>query len=199
MTMTKSTNHLGGRLPLADPNSLTGPQRDLYDALKSTWVAYADQLGVRATTDDGRLIGPFNAFLLHPEITEKLSALQAAEAQQTTLAPAVREVAIIAVGAIWRADYELYAQFAVARRSGLSDAAVAALAAGHIPDDLPHDELLAARIVFGLTTNHRIDDDLYREAERTFGTTGLFDILAVTGVYQTVCSMLALFEVPALE
>lgn len=42
-----------------------------------------------------------------------------------------------------------------------------------------------------------VDDDLYREAERLFGSTGLFDIAAVMGVYQTVCSMLALFEVPA--
>jgi 4-carboxymuconolactone decarboxylase len=197
--MTESTNGLGGRLPLLDPNTLTGPQRALYDALKSTWVAYANQIGVRATTDDGRLIGPFNPFLLHPEITDKLSDLQAAEAQHTTLAPAVREVAIIAVGTVWRADYELYAQFAVARRSGLPDTAVAALAAGRIPDDLPHDELLAARIVFRLITDHRIDDELYQEAERTFGTTGLFDILAVTGVYQMVCSMLALFEVPTPE
>lgn len=195
--MTQSTNGLGGRLPLADPDALSGPRRALYDTLMSTWVAYADQIGVRATTDDGRLIGPFNAFLLHPEITERLSALQAAEAQHTTLRPAVREVAILAVGAVWQADYELYAQFAVAHQSGLSDAAVAALAAGRIPDDLARDELLAARIVVELITNHRIDETLYREGESTFGTTGLFDILAVTGVYQTVCSMLALFEVPA--
>lgn len=197
--MRQSTNGLGGRLPLFDPSMLTGSQRALYDTLKSTWVAFADQIGVKATTDDGRLIGPFNPFLLHPEITDKLSALQVAEAQYTTLAPAVREVVIIAVGAVWRADYELYAQFAVARQSGLSDTAVTALAAGRIPDDLPHDELLAARIVFGLISNHRIDDELYREAEQTFGTTGLFDILAVAGVYQTVCSMLALFEIPAPE
>jgi len=38
-----------------------------FDMLTKTWVAYANKLGVQATTKDGRLIGPFNAFLLHPE------------------------------------------------------------------------------------------------------------------------------------
>jgi 4-carboxymuconolactone decarboxylase len=194
--MTQSDDGLGGRLPLFDPTTLTGSQRALYDTLMSTWVAFAGKIGVQATTDDGRLIGPFNPLLLHPEITAKMSDLQVAEAQYTTLAPAVREVVIIATGAVWRADYELYAQFSVARQTGLPDSAVTALAAGRIPDDLPHDESLAAKVVFALLANHRIDDELYREAEQTFGATGLFDILAVAGVYQTICSMLALFEIP---
>jgi 4-carboxymuconolactone decarboxylase len=38
---------------------------------------------------------------------------------------------------------------------------------------------------------------LYRQGEQAFGAKGLFDIIAVMGVYQTVCSALALFEVPA--
>ena len=64
--MTKPGQSLGGRLPLADPATLTSAQRDLLDTLKATWVAYANQLGVQATTEDGRLIGAFNAFLLQP-------------------------------------------------------------------------------------------------------------------------------------
>lgn len=194
--MQQSDQRLGGRLPLADPATLTGAQRALFDQLKSTWVAYADGLGVQSTTPDGRLIGPFNAFLLHPDITEKLSALQIAESSHTTLAPRVREVVIIAVGAVWRADYELYAQMTVGRKTGLSDQAITALASGNVPGDLGADEQLAARLAFELAQRHRVDDTLYRQAEQVFGATGLFDILAVMGIYQTVCSMLALFEVP---
>ncbi len=194
---TNPNQNLGGRLPLADPATLTGAQRDLFETLKATWVMYADKLGVQATTEDGRLIGPFNAFLLHPEVTAKLSEFQAAEAANTTLSPRVREVVIIVVGAVWRADYELYAQINVAHNAGLSKDAISTLANGGIPEDLSDHEKLAARLARELSTRHRIDDEMYREAEEAFGRTGLFDIVAVMGVYQAVCSALALFEVPA--
>jgi len=194
--MTNPSQNLGGRLPLADPATLTSAQRDLYDKLMSTWVAYANKLGVQATTEDGRLIGPFNAFLLHPEITAKLSEFQATEATDTTLAPRVREVLIIVVGATWRADYELYAQGPVGRKAGLSDPAITTLINGGIPEELTNDEKIAARLARDLCTRHRIGDELYHDAEQAFGRKGLFDMVAVMGVYHTVCSALALFEVP---
>jgi 4-carboxymuconolactone decarboxylase len=195
--MTKSDQSLGGRLPLLDSATLTSAQRDLYEQLMATWVAYANELGVQATTDDGRLIGPFNAFLLHPEVTAKLSEFQAAEAANTTLPPRVREVVIIVIGAVWGADYELHAQIQVGHKAGLSDDAIATLANGGIPEVLSEHEKIAARLALELSSRHRVDDELYREAEEVFGRTGLFDIVAVMGVYQTVCSALALFEVPA--
>lgn len=195
--MPNSSQNLGGRLPLADPATLTSAQRELFDTLTKTWVTYAEKLGVQATTKDGRLIGPFNAFLLHAEVTAKLSEFQIAEASHTTLSPRVREVVIIVVGRVWRAEYELYAQINVARKAGLSDDAITILANGGIPEDLSDHEKIAARLAHDLSTHRRVDEALYKEAEQAFGRTGLFDIVAVMGVYQTVCSALALFEVPA--
>ena len=194
--MTEPTQNLGGRLPLADPATLTSAQQVLFNSLKSTWVVYATQLGVQATTEDGRLIGPFNAFLLHPEVATKLSEFQAAEATFTTLSKRVREVVIIVVGAVWHAEYELYAQISVARKIGLSDHAVTTLANGDIPEDLSEQEKIAARLAHELSTRHRVDDELYQEAEQAFGRTGLFDMVALMGLYHTVCMALTLFEVP---
>jgi 4-carboxymuconolactone decarboxylase len=195
--MTKPDETLGGRLPLVDPTTMTDSQRALYDMLMSTWVKFADTLGVRATTEDGRLIGPFNTFLLHPEVALKLQDFQTAEASHTTLPPPAREVVIIAVGAVWGAEYELYAQFGVAHKVGLSDDAVAALAKGGIPDELSDHEKIAVRLARDLSIHHRVDDALYGAAEKAFGRTGLFDIVLVMGLYQTVCTALTLFEVPA--
>jgi 4-carboxymuconolactone decarboxylase len=195
--MTKPNQTLGGRLPLADPATLTGAQRDLFEALKSTWEPLSDKAGIQMTDADGRLIGPYNTFLLHPEVVAKFSQFQAAEATYTTLSPRVREVVILAVGAVWGADYELYAHRAMARNAGLSEIAVTTLANGGIPDDLSEHEKIAALLAHQLSTTHRIDDELYREAEHAFGTTGLFDIAALMGEYHTVCTALTLFEVPA--
>ena len=57
--MTKASQTVGGRLPLADPATLTGAQRELYETLKAKWAPYANEAGVQVTTADGSLIGPF--------------------------------------------------------------------------------------------------------------------------------------------
>ena len=195
--MTKPSQTLGGRLPLADPATLTGAQRDLFEALKATWEPLSNKAGIQMTTADGRLIGPYNTFLLHPEVAAKFGEFQAAEATYTTLSPRVREVVIVAVGAVWGADYELYAHTTLARNAGLSEHAVTTLANGGIPDEMSEHEKIAAHLTSQLSTRHRVDDELYREAEKAFGTTGLFDIAALIGQYHTVCAALTLFEVPA--
>jgi len=188
---------LGGRLPLADPTTLTGARRELFNAVNATQVPWADAAGLQATTEDGQLIGPYNTFLLHPELAAKILEFSAAEKTHTTLSQRVHEVVIIAVGAVWGADYELYAHTTLARNAGLSNHAVTTLANGGIPDDLNEHEKIAARLTRQLSVHHRVDDELYREAEKAFGTTGLFDIAALMGQYHTVCAALNLFEVPA--
>jgi 4-carboxymuconolactone decarboxylase len=70
--MTKPSHTLGGRLPLADPTTLTGAQRELFSTIEATQVPWANAAGFEATTADGRLIGPYNSFLLHPEVAAKI-------------------------------------------------------------------------------------------------------------------------------
>ena len=195
--MTKPRQTLGGRLPLADPAALTGAQRELFNTVNTTEVPWANEAGFQATTADGRLIGPYNSFLLHPEVAAKILEFSAANKTHTTLSKRVHEVVIVAVGAVWGADYELYAHSTLARNAGLSEHAVTTLANGGIPDELSEHEKIAGHLTRQLSTRHRVDDELYREAEKAFGTTGLFDIVALIGQYHTVCAALTLFEVPA--
>jgi 4-carboxymuconolactone decarboxylase len=195
--MTDATQDLGGRLPLADPNTLNEQQRELFAELNTKWARWAGKAGVAAATEDGRPIGPFNSFLLRPRVGAKFLDFASTSATDTVLSARVREVVIIGVGAVWGADYELYAHTAMGRKAGLSDQAVTTLARGGIPDDLSEDEKIAARLVSELSTRRRVDDELYRKAEEAFGPDGLFDIAALMGQYQTVCTLLTLFEVPA--
>jgi 4-carboxymuconolactone decarboxylase len=189
--MTAETDALGGRLPLVDPAAFTGAQRRLFDEVTANDAAF------RTTTPDGRLIGPFNAFLLRPEVALKLWDLSSTTKSQTSLSDRVREVVILAVGAVWDAPFELYAHSAVAHRVGLSTESITTLASGWLPDDLSAQEEIAARVAQQLSTRHRIDDELYREAQNAFGAKGLFDIGVLIGVYHSVCAILNLFAVPA--
>jgi 4-carboxymuconolactone decarboxylase len=198
-SVSLSSDELGGRLPLTDPATLTQPQQQLFDSVVANQLPWANDAGFRIRTADGRLIGPFNTFLLRPEVAVKFLAFAAAEQSHTALSERVREIAIISVGAVWGADYELYAHKILARQAGLSEAAIEKLADGGLPDELSEPEKTAARVARRLSVDHRIDDALYREAEQVFGRQGLFDLAAVMAQYHAVSTLLTLFAVPAPE
>jgi 4-carboxymuconolactone decarboxylase len=195
--MSEHSDGLGGRLPLADPANLSPAQRELFDKMTSTVVPWADDTGFHSTTDDGRFIGPFNPALLDPAMTSAAAELLLGERENTSLSGRLREVVILAVGAVWQSDYELYAHTAAARKVGISEVAIRVLVSGGIPEDLSKDETIAAELTRQLSTAHRVDETLYRQAENCFGTKGLTDIVILIGIYHTVCATLNLFEIPA--
>ena len=195
--MADHTDILGGRLPLADPAALNPPQREIFDRMATKIVPWANDAQFQSTAEDGRLIGPFNPALLNPAIAAPFLDLQFAEQMHTSLSARVREVVILAVGAVWQADYELYAHLAVARKAGLPEGAARAVAAGRIADGLSYDELIALRLTQQLSTSHRVDESLYREAENSVGAKGLIDIAFLIGIYHSVCATLTMFAIPA--
>ena len=103
--MSDSTDALGGRLPIADPAALSPAQREVFDRMATRIVPWANDARFQSTAEDGRLIGPFNPALLNPAIAAPFLDLQFAE-RHASLNERVREVVILAVGAVWRADYE---------------------------------------------------------------------------------------------
>lgn len=197
--MSSQTDVLGGRLPLADPAALNRAQREIFDRMSARIVPWAEDAQFQSTAEDGRLIGPFNPALLNPAIAAPFLDLQFAEQVHTSLSARVREVVILAVGAVWQADYELYAHLAVARKAGLPEDAARAVATGGLPADLSYDEQIALRLTKELSTSHRVDESLYRVAESTFGAKGLIDIAFLIGIYHSVCATLTMFAIPAPE
>jgi 4-carboxymuconolactone decarboxylase len=190
---------LGGRLPLLDPQALSGAQREVYDYLNKTMIPWADSAHFQSKTVGGRLIGPFNPLLYSPGITLSFVKLQEAEWKYTSLSKRVREVVILTVGAVWQSDYERYAHSAVARTVGLSEEAIRTLVAGGLPEDLNNEEQIAHRYARQLSAEHRVDSDLYSAAEQAFGKQGLVDLTYLTGIYHIVCALINGFETPVPE
>jgi 4-carboxymuconolactone decarboxylase len=195
--MTLQSQNLGGRLPLLDPAKLSVKQREVYDRTIATMVPWADAAHFQSRTADGKLIGPFNPVLFAPEMASCFADLQAAEARYTPLSERVRQVVILTVGAVWKADYELYAHSAVALKAGLSEAVVRSLANGGSPEELSGEEQVAQRFVRQLTAERHVEEPIYRAAEAVFGREGVVAMTFLAGCYQVVCSILNEFEIPA--
>ncbi len=195
--MTPTKDLLGGRLPLFERTALQSPQRELFDWLTANAVPWAQNAGFQAGIRSGQLIGPFNPALLTPALAKAFFDFVLAEHDNTSLNARTREVVILTVGAAWQAEYELYAHCAVGRHVGLSEDQVRTLAAGGLPTDLTDVEKAAHQVAYALTVQHRLDDALYRDAEKLLGATGVMDVAVLTGIYHTVSAVLNAFEVPA--
>lgn len=197
--MDNNESALGGRLPLLDPKSLEGDQKNLYELLNSTLISWAGASGFKGEIKDGKLIGPFNPNLYSTGITPAWVQLVEAESKHTSLDKRVHEVVILTVGAVWQSPYELYAHSAVARKAGIPEIAIQALVAGKSFEQLLPKEQIAHRFARQLATEHRIDADLYREAESLLGQVGLVDMVYLIGIYLLTCALLNAFEIPAPE
>ena len=185
----------GARIGKLEPSSLDAEQRALYDAIAGGRRAQGPQL-FRLVDDHGRLEGPFNAFLLQPRLGSALQALGSSVRYDTGLDDRCREIAILAVAAHWRSDFEWYAHEAVARSAGLDDAELAAVRDGHY-DGLTGREAVVARTVATLVARGDLDDAEYRAAVEVVGTAGLFELLTLVGYYATLALQLRVFRIPA--
>jgi 4-carboxymuconolactone decarboxylase len=195
--VSAQTEILGGRLPLLDPWSLSTEQKETYERLNRTWIPWANSVPFQSKLDDGRLIGPFNPILFSPSISSSFLDLQESEQKNTSLSQRVRQVVILAVGAVWKSNYELYAHAAAARKAGISEDSIRMLTTGGLPDELSDQEKIAQRYAQQLSAEHHVDAALYSEAEQAFGQRGLVEITYLTGIYLTVCALLNAFEIPA--
>lgn len=185
----------GARIGKFEPGSLDEEQRSLYDAIAGGRRAQGPQL-FRLTDEDGRLEGPFNAFLLQPRLGSALQALGSSVRYETGLDDRCREIAILVVAAHWRSDFEWYAHEAVARSAGLDDAELAAVREGR-PGALTGREAVVARTAAALAARGDLDDAEYLKAVEHVGVAGLFELLTLVGYYATLALQLRVFRVPA--
>jgi len=185
----------GARIPKLAPSALDHEQRSLYDAIAGGRRAQGRQL-FRLVDEEGRLEGPFNAFLLQPRLGSALQALGSSVRYDTGLDDRCREIAILVVAAHWRSDFEWYAHEAVGRAAGLGDTELSAVRNGR-HDALTGREAVVARTVATLLKRGDLDDVEYREAAGQVGQEGLFELLTLVGYYATLALQLRVFRVPA--
>jgi len=195
--MIETSELVGGRLNVLEPKNLETEQRSLYDFIDQKFVPWSQKAKFAIKIDDGRLVGPFNTFLYSPQVSTAFLEFMEAETQFSTLTARVREVVTLTCGAFWNAKYELYAHSALARKAGLSEQTIRALATGQPPEALSADEMLAHDFTRQLITEHRVSQDLYSRAVAAFGKTELVNMTFLIGHYLLTSALLNTFETPA--
>jgi 4-carboxymuconolactone decarboxylase len=175
------------RLPLQTRDALDDDGRAVWDSITASRGSIV--------TDEGTLMGPFNAWVTAPGIGGRLAALGAALRFESSVERRLLEVAIITVGARWHAEFEWWAHSRMALHFGVTQEAVDAIARGETPS-LPDDERIVHAVATQLVADGHVDPATYEAARQLLGDRGTVEIVTLCGYYTLVCFTLNAFDVP---
>jgi len=180
------------RLPDLRRDALSADGQNLWDAIVET-------RGDGAVNRSGGLVGPFNAWVTAPDVGRRLGELGTVLRFGTSIDRRLLELAIITVGAHWRAEFEWWAHSRMAREQGIGDAVIAAIAAGTDPPFERDDEAVVYDIARQLVTTGRVGADAYGAGRELLGDVGLIELVSLCGYYTLVSFTLNAFDVPLPE
>ncbi len=117
----------------------------------------------------------------------------------TSLEPVLREIAILRVGVLSKAGYEVFQHERIARRLGLTDALIAAVREGPgAPGfDDPQREVMA--FTDDVVANVRAGDATFEPLKRRLGYKALQELTLTVGYYMMVSRFLETFDVDIEE
>lgn len=163
---------------------------------QKVWDGVVGSRGAELVNEQGGLIGPFNAFVHAPDVGRRLSSLGATLRFGTSIERRLSEVAIITVGARWKAEFEWYAHSRMAREHGVPAAVIDAIGAGADPPFEADDERAIYTAARQLTDTGQLDQDAYDAARRLLGQVGLVELVSLCGYYTLISFLLNAFDVP---
>lgn len=170
------------RMPEITRKSLSEAQRAVFDRISS---------GPHA-----RVIGPFPAWLQSPELARRARDLSEFLRFQSSPSKRLAEIAILITGRHWRAEFEFYAHAELARKAGVEEPIIQALAAGKRPNFSEPADAIVYDLCTELLGSRRITDATYQRALDAFGLQTLVELVAIVGYYCMVSVTLNAFEAP---
>jgi alkylhydroperoxidase family enzyme len=185
------------RLPLLRPDELRPDQEPLHAAfrqrIEQRFTAF------KAVREDGALLGPWSVWIHEPQVGEAVRPLLDSIGGLKRLPASVKEIAILAVGARFKAAYELYAHVALGARAGLSMTKMAAVCAGQRPADLTCEEAMAFDVAMALLDGGVLPGATYQAARTLFGQAALNELIQIVALYAFVSITLNAYDVPGEE
>lgn len=169
------------RLQPLEALTLTERQKEILEAIKS---------GPR-----GGIRGPFPAWIRSPDLADRGQQLGEYCRFNTSLEPRLAEMAIIICARYWTSQYEWYAHAPLARKGGLPDSVIDAIAAKVRPQPMKDDEAAVYDFCTELHHDKTVSEETYQRAVSLFGEQGVVDLIGISGYYTMVSMTLNTFQV----
>ena len=165
--------------PLAR-DTLSPEQQRVFDAIQS---------GPR-----GAVPAPFHLFLQSAELADRVQQLGELLRYRTGLSPRLSELAILVTARHWGAEYEWSVHEREARKVGVPESAISAIAAGSAPS-LTGDDALIYDFAHTFYAERDVPDALYAAAVARFGMRTVVELGSILGYYSMLAIVLRIFRV----
>ena len=138
----------------------------------------------------GRISPLYQTLLNAPEIAQGWEALLTAIRNRNSLSPAIREMIILRVAILNRADYEFDAHEPHALKAGVSPEKIAAIRKLELPDIFNEQESLILNLTDVMTKDIQVSDELFDRVKPFFNDTERLELVATISAYNMVSRLL---------
>lgn len=183
------------RIKPLHPDTLSPEQLSVHNQIAKLIGHSQEQ--VNMMNKEGALLGPFPPMLQYPQFGIPALTFIRSLDNYATLDKTVREVAILTVGGMLGARFELYAHETMAAVFGLSPNAIAALSAGGQPLDVTEQQAITHIIARTLVNGRVVPDSTYKQAVRLLGQDGVAELFFLVGAYCLIAMVLNGFDISA--
>ena len=152
-------------------------------------------LGVSSPDAARRPDNVFATFARHPALFKNFIVFGAYILTGSTLSPRHREILILRIGWLCRAEYEWGQHERIARRHGLTDDEIRGVIRGADDPVWPEQEAVLIRAVDELHAEAFIGDQTWASLSRYYDTRQLMDLVFTVGQYNMVSMALNTFGV----
>lgn len=149
----------------------------------------------RKGVTDGRIGGPFDIWMLSPEIAVLIDELGKKFRFNLSVDRRHIEISILVTGQFWQSQYEWYAHEIMAREAGLPEAMIQSIKVGDRPEFGDAADEAAYDLASELHKAHRVGDETYSRAVTAFGEQGVAELINLCGFYTMVSMSLNTFRI----
>ena len=161
--------------------------RHAYPPLDNLPPRLAAEAKKRIAPDRGNV---WKMIMWSPGMAEPFIDFNDAVRYKISLPDPLRELIILRVGHLCDAPYEIHHHTRISRELGMSEALIAAPKAGASAPGLDATERLALSLTDDLVKDRRASDANMAAAIKTFGESGLNEIIMLVGCYVLACMLL---------
>jgi alkylhydroperoxidase family enzyme len=143
----------------------------------------------------GRMLNLYHMLLQSPPVADGWRAFLTAIRQQCQLSGRYRELAILRVAVLNRAEYEFNAHVPFAKKEGMTDAQLEAMRQDREPDGITDADRAVLAYTDAMTRTIRVPDAVFAAVKKHLGDRDMVELTATVGAYNLVSRFLVALEV----